>query len=49
MVDVFNCLRRVFHGINDFESFMITVVVILFSALFVRVLIACMMGNWSIF
>ena len=49
MVDVWNCLRRIINGMDDFEGFLLLMAVILFSLLFVRVIIAVLMGTWTLF
>ena len=48
MVDIWNCLRRIINGMDDFEGFLLAAVTLLFSLLFIRVLVACFMGQWNI-
>ncbi|WP_427114001.1 hypothetical protein [Megasphaera sueciensis] len=49
MIDVWHSLQRMFHGVDDFENFLLILVTILFSLLFVRVIVAMIMGRWNLF
>jgi fumarate reductase subunit D len=49
MIDIWNALCRVIHGMDDFEGFLVFMVTILFGLLFVRVVVALMMGRWNLF
>lgn len=49
MIDVWHGLQRMFHGVDDFENFLLILVTILFSLLFVRVIVAMIMGRWNLF
>lgn len=49
MVDIWNCLRRVIGGMDDFENFLFLMGSILFSLLLIRVVVAAFMGRWNLF
>lgn len=49
MIDVWHGLQRIFHRVDDFENFLLILVTILFSLLFVRVIVAMIMGRWNLF
>ena len=49
IIDIWKWLRGLVDGLDDFENFMILLVIILFSLLLIRSCVALYMGSWSLF